>query len=198
MRLVLLPELLSACLPCCLSQYSFMYHEYREQVCYWEFVIMARKLAFLGIFVALNAPLASPESVTLLQLYIAAALAVGALLLNVFLQPFENEHLNHLECAGLTAVTLTFLLLGASVTLSSSPAGRWALLVLTGIGNLGLICYFVWHMCALVWRVYRGVAVEYLRKVRVSVSRFWHGQGRCQAGGCLQRQQQHQQPDSIP
>lgn len=156
---------------------------------------MARKLAFLGIFVALNAPLDSPESVTLLQLYIAAAYAVGALLLNVFLQPFKNQHLNHLECAGLTAVTLTFLLLGASVTLRSSPPGRMALLVLTGAGNLAMVCYFVWHMGAFAWRVYGGVVLDYLRKLRVGMSRFWHGQGRCQAGGCLQRQQQ---PGSIP
>lgn len=146
---------------------------------------MARKLAFLGIFVALNPPNASPESVMLLQLYVAAALAVGALLLNVFLQPFELAWLNHLECAGLTAITLTFLLLGASVTLSSSPGGRVALLVLTGVGNFGLLCYFVWHMGRIVWQVFGGVVVAYLGNLRVRLSRAWHGQGCRQRLGCL-------------
>jgi len=126
---------------------------------------MARKLAFLGVFVALSAPFASPESVTLLQLYIAAVLSVGALLLNVFLQPFQNEWLNHLECAGLTAVTVTFLLLGASVTVGTSRGGRIALLALTGVGNFGLVCYFLWHMGVIVRQEFGGVVVTFFRNV---------------------------------
>lgn len=127
-----------------------------------EFAIMARKLAFLGVFVALNAPLSMPESVTLLQLYVASVLGVGALLLNVFMRPFRNDWLNHLECAGLTAVTLTFLLLGASVTVSASHGGRLALWVLTGAGNLVLVGYFLWHMGVIVWQQ-RGVALFWVQ-----------------------------------
>lgn len=143
-----------------------------------EFAIMARKLAFLGVFVALNAPLSSPESVTLLQLYVAAVLAVGALLLNVFMQPFENPWLNHMECAGLTAITLTFLLLGASVTVSASPGGRIALLVLTGVGNFGLVCYFLWHMAVIAWQHYRPVVVRMYQTLTRPWRRGRRGRGR--------------------
>lgn len=113
---------------------------------------MARKLAFLGVFVALTPQLASPDLVPLLQLLVATAIGVAAVLLNVFLQPFEDQRLNNLECAALTATTLTFCLLGACVTVSTSEAGRRALLIIAGAMNFGLICVFFWHIGALIWR----------------------------------------------
>lgn len=153
-------------------QYSFMYREYKDSVCYWEFVTMGRKLAFLGIFVALTPPLLSSREMTaLLQLLVAVILAVLSLLLNVLLRPFKQPELNRLERAALAAITLTFLLLAAAVTVSSSSGGKAALLVLAGVLNLGLLCYFVWHMGVLVWAGFGQGLMRAMQQRRVARAR---------------------------
>eukprot|EP00775_Hariotina_reticulata_P003872 gene3872-4127_t len=133
-------------------KYSFLYREYEDNLCFWEFVIMARKLAFLGVFVALTPPhLLMAEFVALLQLVVVVMVAVIALLVQEVLQPFKDQRLNTLERAGLMSNIMTFLMLAAAVAISGNHAGRVVLLVLTGVLNLGMLCYFFWHMGTVIW-----------------------------------------------
>jgi len=61
---MLLPHHCVALPACCpLLQYCFLYSEYREVYCFWEFVIMARKLFFLAATILLPMALTASEQV---------------------------------------------------------------------------------------------------------------------------------------
>jgi hypothetical protein len=97
LRLLLLP----------LLQWSFLYAEYKPNACFWEFIIMGRKLAFLAATILLPMALDTPEETTAqMQLLVCVMLAVTFLLLHASLHPFKRGVLNRLERLGLTAIAM--------------------------------------------------------------------------------------------
>lgn len=134
-------------------QYSFFYGEYKDSLCYWEFVIMARKLAFLAIFLAFVPELvaAHEETVGMLQLQLAAVLSVILLVLHERLRPFKKDLMNRLERLSLVTLNVSFLLLSCSMALAGNQHWRLALLSLTGALNAMLLLYFAWYIG---WRLY--------------------------------------------
>lgn len=99
--------LVYVCLPAAGLQWSFLYAEYKPNTCFWEFIIMGRKLAFLAATILLPMALDTPEETTAqTQLLVCVLLAVTFLMLQSSLHPFKRSVLNMLERLGLTAVAL--------------------------------------------------------------------------------------------
>lgn len=95
------------CVVRCTVQWSFLYAEYKPNACFWEFIIMGRKLAFLAATILLPMALDTPEETTAqMQLLVCVLLAVTFLLLHASLHPFKRGVLNRLERLGLTAIAL--------------------------------------------------------------------------------------------
>lgn len=89
------------------KQWSFLYAEYKPSTCFWEMIIMGRKLAFLAATILLPMALDTPEETTAqMQLLVCVMLAVTFLLLHASLHPFKQSVLNRLERLGLTAIAL--------------------------------------------------------------------------------------------
>lgn len=94
----------------CVVQWSFLYAEYNQNTCFWEFIIMGRKLAFLAATILLPMALDTPEETTAqMQLLVCVLLAVTFLLLHASLHPFKRGVLNRLERLGLTAIALRWV-----------------------------------------------------------------------------------------
>jgi phosphatidylserine synthase len=97
----------ASCAVSCALQWSFLYAEYKPNACFWEFIIMGRKLAFLAATILLPMALDTPEETTAqMQLLVCVLLAVTFLLLHASLHPFKRGVLNRLERLGLTAIAL--------------------------------------------------------------------------------------------
>lgn len=93
-------------------QWSFLYAEYKPQKCFWEFVIMGRKLVFLAATILLPMALDTPEETTAqMQLLVCVMLAIFFLLLHASQHPFKRDVLNRLERLGLTAIALRCVVL---------------------------------------------------------------------------------------
>lgn len=116
----LTPALCVFCMACAV-QWSFLYAEYKPQKCFWEFVIMGRKLVFLAATILLPMALDTPEETTSqMQLLVCVMLAIFFLLLHASQHPFKRDVLNRLERLGLTAIALRCVTTPA-LTYASQP-----------------------------------------------------------------------------
>lgn len=118
-------------------------------VCFWEFVIMTRKLLFLATTILLPMAITgTEEEVVLLQLQVCVMLAVICLLLHTSVRPFKRTILNRLERVGLATIAVSFSLLSCAVAI---PNGRTVLLALLGVVNIVVILFFMWHILMQLW-----------------------------------------------
>ena len=115
-----LTALATADYPSILVQYSFFYNEYKDSMCFYEFVIMGRKLAFLAISLAFVPELAGADSVETDPAAAARnhplhhpAGAARAL-------PFKESLMNTLERLTLVTLSIIFQLFSCSLALRGS------------------------------------------------------------------------------
>eukprot|EP00775_Hariotina_reticulata_P009569 gene9569-9731_t len=122
-------------------KFCFLYSEYREVYCFWEFVIMARKLLFLAATILLPMAVTAPEDVIAqLQLQVCVMMGVVFLLVHTSLQPFRRGLLNRLERLSLATIALSFCLLSIGVSVHHKRVVTMTLLLLL---NGSTILYFL-------------------------------------------------------
>jgi hypothetical protein len=162
-----------------LSQYSFLYSEYREALCFWEFAIMARKLLFLAATILLPMAVSgTEEEVALLQLQVCVMLAIVCLLIHTSLRPYKRTLLNRLERVGLATIAVSLSLLSCAVAVQN---GRAVLFALLAVVNFAAVAFFVLHIGVQVWELVGG-------RVKVAVAAL-----KLKAQCWLKQRQRHQQ-----
>jgi hypothetical protein len=167
-------------------QYSFFYNEYKESVCFYEFVIMGRKLAFLAIFLAFVPELAgadSEETVAILQLQLATILCTILLVLQERFRPFKESLMNTLERLTLVTLSISFQLFSCSMALSGNKRWRLALLGVTIALNMSLLVCFVGLIARRLWVICKGSLVRVLRR-RSPAGCTWGCVACCRAATC--------------
>lgn len=172
-RMTLLRLTHAACHVVLLVQYSFFYNEYKDSVCFYEFIIMGRKLAFLGIFLAFTPELAGAdkdETVAILQLQLATILCIILLVLQERFRPFKAALMNTLERLTLVTLSISFQLFSCSLALSSNARWRRALIGVTMVLNLSLLLCFVWLIVKRLWNICRGSLLRVIHRRSIAGS----------------------------
>jgi hypothetical protein len=85
------------------TRYGWLYIRYRSECWFWEFVVMTRKVLFVGIGLIRN------EQLLCVMYLVATCLALA---LQAKLQPFKSKEANHAETSFLLVQTITLALGG--------------------------------------------------------------------------------------
>jgi heme/copper-type cytochrome/quinol oxidase subunit 4 len=135
-------------------QFSFLYAEYSTHQCFWESILMARKLLLLLVTICLGMAPGGDTAVALLQCQTAVLLLMLFLALQQWILPFRRTLLNRLETICLLATALTFgLLMFLPMRPGSEDRGRSgvAVLVLVVVLNGIALLYLLYHAARLSW-----------------------------------------------
>lgn len=136
------------------TKFSFLYAEYSTRQCFWESILMARKLLLLLVTICLGMAPGGDTAVALLQCQTAVLLLMLFLALQQWILPFRRTLLNRLETICLLATALTFgLLMFLPTRTGSEDRGQSgvAVLVLVVVVNGAAVLYLLYHAVRLSW-----------------------------------------------
>jgi hypothetical protein len=132
------------------ARYGVLYHEYRPRFCFWEAVMLLRRVVLLGVFgsVATNNGLPAAK--------LALALTVAALLVVQFLaRPFVESRNNQLEAIGLLLLLLLIAVNSQSGSANQSRLAAtttFALLITGALALLTPVLYELFKQLRNIWR----------------------------------------------